>query len=109
MCVPFFKNEETHKAQDILELLEDSSIIAWYACMQDVLPVLTWLNVLFQSSLPQPHLLYSKIQTAKAALINMVGRGGVRTEIIPLEQINIHTSFGAFTINLSRTIVVWLP
>ena len=64
--------------------------------MQDVLPVLTGLNVLFQSSLPQPHLLYSKIQTAKAALINMVGRGGVRTEIIPLEQINIHTSFGAF-------------
>ena len=92
----FFNNEETDKAQDILELLEDSSIIAWYACMQDVLPVLTGLNVLFQSSLPQPHLLYSKIQTAKAALINMVGRGGVRTEIIPLEQINIHTSFGAF-------------
>lgn len=93
----FFNNETTDKAQDILDLLEDSSVIAWYACMHDVLPVLTGLNVLFQASLPQPHLLYSKIQTAKSALINMVGRGEVRTEIIPLESIDISTSFGAFT------------
>ena len=93
----FFNNETTDKAQEILDLLEDSSVMAWYACMQDVLPVLTGLNILFQSSLPQPHLLYSKIQTAKATLINMVGRGEVRTNMIPLASITINTSFGAFT------------
>jgi hypothetical protein len=28
-----------------VELLEDSAVIAWYACLQDVLPVLTSINV----------------------------------------------------------------
>jgi hypothetical protein len=40
----FFSNEEgTKGASEILELLEDSAVIAWYACMHDVLPVLTGL------------------------------------------------------------------
>ena len=93
----FFLNETTTGANDILELLEDSSVMAWYACMQDVLPLLTGLNVLFQASKPLPHLLFTKITSAKAALINMVGTGPVRTEIIPVATVDGDTSFGAYT------------
>ena len=73
--INFFFSEETDLASDILEQLEDSKIMAWYACLQDVLPVLTCTNILFQSTLPLPHLLHSQISQAKAKLINMVGGG----------------------------------
>ena len=71
--------------------------MAWFACMQDVLPVLTGLNLLFQSSKPLPHILFSKITAAKATLINMVGTGPVRTELIPIASVDSDTLFGAFT------------
>ena len=61
--------------------------MAWFACMQDVLPVLTGLNVLFQSSKPLPYLLFSKISSAKSALI---------TQPIPIASVDIDTSLGAF-------------
>ena len=35
--------------------------MAWFACLQDVLPVLTGMNVLFQSKLPMPHLLHGRL------------------------------------------------
>jgi hypothetical protein len=53
--INYFSNENTDNAHDILDSLEDSSIFTWYACMHDVLPVLTRMNVLFQSALPMPH------------------------------------------------------
>ncbi len=90
MYTILFNNEETDKAQDILELLEDSSIIAWYACMQDVPTRPHWTECAFPIQPSTAAFVILKIQTAKAALINMVGHGGVRTEIIPL-------GFGAFT------------
>ena len=83
-------------ASNLLEKLEDSRIMAWYACLQDVLPVLTGLNVLFQSTLPLPHLLYSQITQAKAKLINMVGEGGTRTELIYIDEVDVNTTFGAY-------------
>ncbi len=64
--------------------------------MHDVLPVLNHINVLFQSSLSLPHLLYPKIITAKSTLINMVGTGGTRTELLPLASVNVDTAFGAY-------------
>jgi hypothetical protein len=96
MYTNFSSNETTTGTGDILELLEDSSVMAWFACMQDVLPVLTGLNALFQSSKPLPHLLFSKISSAKSALINMVGTGTVRTQLIPIASVDIDTSLGAF-------------
>jgi hypothetical protein len=93
--ITFFSNEENEKANVILEMLEDSTIFAWYTCMHDVLPILTRMNILFQSSLPLPHLLYQKITTAKDTLINMVGDRGIRTELLPIESVNVDTSFGA--------------
>ncbi len=39
--INFFYTEETDLASNTLEKLEDSRIMAWYACLQDVLPVLT--------------------------------------------------------------------
>ena len=59
----FFLSESSEAASVIVELLEDSTVMAWCACMQDVLPVLTGVNILFQASKPLPHLLFSKITT----------------------------------------------
>ncbi len=66
--------------------------------MRDVVPVLTRMNVLFQSNLPLPHLLFPRISTAKATLINLVGTGGggARTELIPVEAVDRNTSFEAY-------------
>ena len=93
----FFSHETSDKAERILELLEDNSIIAWYPCLQDVLPVLTSLNVLFQTAQPLPHLLYRCIVAAKRTLIRMVGtRGEVREGLIPLDSVQHDTPFGAY-------------
>ena len=82
--INFFYSEENDKASALLDLLENSVVMAWYACLQDVLPVLTGLNVLFQSTLPLPHILYAQISQAKAKLTHMVGEGGTSNALIPL-------------------------
>ncbi len=96
----FFDNygNETNnqQAREISDWLQDNFIFGWYKCLQDVLPVLTGMNVLFQSSLPLPHLLYSKVSAAKATLMNMVGTGATRIALISIDEINVNTSFGAF-------------
>ena len=96
----FFSHETSNKADTIRELLEDNCIVAWYACLQDVLPVLTGLNVLFQSTLPLPHLLYRHIVAARSTLINMVGpRGASRDTLIPIDLVKHDTLFGAYANN----------
>jgi hypothetical protein len=93
----FFSCEQSDKAERICELLEDNSIMAWYPCLQDVLPVLTTLNVLFQSAKPLPHLLHRYIVAAKRTLIEMVGtRCAERQGLMPLASIKHDTSFGAY-------------
>jgi hypothetical protein len=88
----FFLSKTSEAASVIVQLLEDSTVMAWFACMQDVLPVvLTGMNILFQASKPLPHLLYSKITTAKSTLRNMVGRGPIREDMIPLASVNADT------------------
>jgi hypothetical protein len=56
------------------------------------------MNVLFQSRLPLPQLLYPRISAAKSTLINMVGVGEVRTrtELIDGLLVDKDTKFGAF-------------
>ncbi len=60
--------------------------------------MLTGLNVLFQSTLPLPHILYAQINQAKAKLIHMVGEGGTRNALtsIPLHAVDVNTKFGAY-------------
>ena len=84
----FFEHETSEPGQAIYDELWNNFIFAWYYCLLDVLPVLTGMNVLFQASLPLPHLLYPKIGSAKQTLIGMVGTGNVlRTEIMPAEAV----------------------
>jgi hypothetical protein len=45
--INFFSNENNDLADNILEQLEDSAVIAWYACLQDVIPILTVRNLLW--------------------------------------------------------------
>ncbi len=97
--INYFSNETNDAASEILER---------FACLHDVIPVLTRMNVLFQSTLPLPHLLYPRISTAKATLVNMVGTGGARTEMTPVEAVDGNTSFGAYANKFIRDIPVWL-
>ena len=92
----FFVGETHDTGVAISDMLHDNTIIAWYACLQDVLPAITGMNILFQSKLPLPHLLYGRVTTAKSILINMVVQGGTRVSLIPLEDVALNTRFGAF-------------
>ena len=92
----FFAEETAPGGQVIYDLLHDHTICAWYNCLLDVLPVLTDMNVLFQSSLPLPHLLYPRISAAKNTLVNMVGEGGARSELMLVTLVDKDTKFGAF-------------
>ena len=95
----FFQHETTQKGEEIFEWLHDNTVFGWYYCLIDVIPVLTCLNILFQSSLPVPHLLYPRIQLAKSTLINMVGTegtGGTRTELLSKDMVDQETKFGAY-------------
>ena len=95
----FFQHETTRKGEEIFEWLHDNTVFGWYYCLLDVIPVLTGLNVLFQSSLPVPHLLFPRIQVAKSTLINMVGTGDIgvtRTELMRRDIVDKDTKFGAY-------------
>ena len=94
----YFAEETSENGREIYDLLYDDVVFGWYYCLLDVLPVLTGMNVLFQSRLPLPHLLYPRISAAKGILINMVGVGEVRTrtELIDVLLVDKDTKFGAF-------------
>jgi hypothetical protein len=51
-----------------------------------------------QSTLPSlPHILYTKISGAKATLLmNMVGAGGTRSELISTDAVDINTTYRAY-------------
>ena len=42
--INYFSGETSDAADEILERLEDSTIFAWYACLRDVIPVLTRMS-----------------------------------------------------------------
>jgi hypothetical protein len=54
------------------------------------------MNVLFQSSLPLPHVLYPRISAAKNTLINMVGQGAAQINLMLATLVDKDTKFGAF-------------
>jgi hypothetical protein len=91
-----FAEEKSEKECAIFDLLWNNFVFAWYDCLLDVLPIVNGMNILFQASLPLPHLLYPKISAAKHKLINMVGTGNVRTALMPLETVSHDTTFGAY-------------
>ena len=99
---PFiFENESAEpnasaKGDRIVGLLRENRITAWFYFLKGVLPVLTTTNVLFQSTLPLPHLLYDKIASAKHTYTNMVGRGATRRNLMRKREIMHDTPFGAF-------------
>jgi hypothetical protein len=92
----FIQFETTNEGTDIYEWLMDNSVFGWYYCLLDVIPVLTGMNILFQSTLPLPHLLYPRIESAKSPLINMVGTGTTRTVLLRRELVDKDTKFGAY-------------
>jgi len=92
----FFAEETSQKGCAIYDLLWNNFVFAWYHCLLDVLPIVNGMNVLFQSSLPLPHLLYPQIIAAKYKLINMVGTGNVRTALMSVAAVCHDTTFGAY-------------
>lgn len=83
------------KAPRISDWLQDNNKIAWAYFLEDVIPILTNMNVLFQSSLPLPHLLYDKVESAKASLCLMCGQNPV-DDPVQAKDVRHDTLFGAF-------------
>ncbi len=83
-----FAEETSEKGCSIFDLLWNNFVFAWYHCLVDLLPIVNGMNVLFQASLPLPHLIYPKISAAKHKLINMVGTGNVRTALMSVETVS---------------------
>ena len=54
------------------------------------------MNCLFQSTLPLPHLLHDKVESAKQTFVSMIGRGELRQALLPLAEVTWETPFGAF-------------
>jgi hypothetical protein len=89
------KGGEDAKAPQISDALQDNTLFAWAYFLEDTLPILTNMNCLFQSDLPIPHLLYDKVQTAKAELRLMCGQTP-RDEVMPTNEVQWTTPLGAF-------------
>ena len=88
-------NTPEAKAHGICESFQDNAVMAWGYFLEDLLPILTDMNCLFQSDLPVPHLLYDKVQTAKAQLKLMCGQTP-REHVMSAAEVNWDTPFGAF-------------
>ena len=86
------------KAPMISEWLQDNILIAWAYFLEDVIPILTNMNILFQSSLPLPHLLFDKVESAKRALCLICGQTPVDKPMEP-KDVTHSTIFGAFAEN----------
>jgi hypothetical protein len=61
-----------------------------------IIPMLTRMNVLFQATLPLPHLLYEKVQGAKDEIKFMFGQEP-RDDILPPADLDADTRFGPTT------------
>ncbi len=67
-------SEESSDTERIREQINNNAVFIWYYFLADIIPILTRMNVLFQSTLPLPHLLFEKVEAAKTQLILFVGQ-----------------------------------
>ena len=81
------------KAQSLGDRLKQNKLFVWFYFLADTIPILTRMNVLFQATLPLPHLLYEKVEGAKSQLRLMVGQEP-RPNILPEHTIDENTRFG---------------
>ena len=89
------RNIQEAKAPQISSWLQDNALLAWAYFLEDVIPILTNMNVLFQSSLPLPHLLFDRVESAKRALRLMCGQTPIEEPMGP-NDVRFDTLFGAF-------------
>jgi len=90
------KDAEKAKPRGIRDQLTDNKIFVWFYFLADVIPVLTRMNVLFQATLPLPHLLYEKVEGAKRELRFMVGQVP-RDDMMSTAEMDAETRFGPAT------------
>ena len=70
----YFDHETTPESERIREQINNNAVFIWYYFLADIIPILTRMNVLFQSTLPLSHLLFEKVEAAKSQLILYVGQ-----------------------------------
>ena len=95
------EGDEHAKAHQISAWLQNNVIFAWAYFLEDVIPILTSMNLLFQASLPLPHLLFDSVESAKAAMRTMCGQTP-RDDIMPNNEVGEDTLFGAFAEDFIR-------
>ena len=105
--VRYFKWEAEIKATDsrdvdkskaifLRDQLVDNGTFVWFYFLADIIPILTRMNVLFQATLPLPHLLYEKVQGAKDEIKFMFGQEP-RDDILSTADLDADTRFGPAT------------
>ena len=90
------RDAEKTKPRAIRYQLTDNKIFVWFYFLADVIPILTRMNVLFQATLPLPHLLYEKVEGAKDSLRFMVGQEP-RDDVMSTADLDAETPFGPAT------------
>ena len=90
------RDAEKTKPRAIRDQLTDNNIFVWFYFLADVIPILTRMNVLFQATLPLPHLLYEKVEGAKDPLRFMVGQAP-RDDVMSTADLDAETPFGPAT------------
>ncbi len=87
-------NDPNHiKPKRILSTLNDNALFAWFYLLEDTLPILNRMNVLFQATLPLPHLLFERVETAKDEMRFMVGQEP-RDDLFSESLVSADTPFG---------------
>ena len=81
------------KAQWLRDKIQQNDLFVWFYFLADTIPILTRMNVLFQATLPLPHLLYEKVDGAKSQLRLMIGQEP-RDDMIPEAELDKDTRFG---------------
>ena len=81
------------RAKWLRDKLNDNELFVWFYFLADVIPILTRMNILFQATLPLPHLLYEKVSGAKNEIRLMIGQEP-RDKLIPDHEVNAETRFG---------------
>ena len=81
------------KAVNLHGLLSDNEIFAWYYFLTDAIPIITRTNILFQATLPLPHLLYDRVESARRKFALVMGQEP-REKLIDEAEVTADTRFG---------------
>ena len=92
-CLPKGGRPVSEKALEIKDHITDNYTYAWFYFLSEAIPILTSMNVLFQSNLPLPHLLYDHVRGAQFQFNEVIGQEP-RIDLVDEGEVTHTTPFG---------------